>query len=339
MKKYTALFLALAMGLCSPAQADSAKKKVGVTIVKPTTFEERIKFPAGVFAKDDVVLGAEVPGRVTKIGVEEGDIVMKGDRIISIDSRTYEAALRAAEADAELAAKELERGKTLIKNAVISNNDFDALSARSKASQAALDVARINLEKAYMLAPFSGVVDRIMVEDGAFAGVGDPVIRLVNPEVFEVHCSIPEKDIPFIRKGAEVVLTHRALGVEKTGTIVFSAIAADMQSMTYPVKIRGANTEPRFFSGMIVDADFVRRSLENVIAVPLFCVMQDSGGTFVYLEHNGKSVRRNIVIGGVTREMALVAEGLEAGARLISVGQRSIEEGDEIIVAEEKSEK
>ena len=150
------------------------------------------------------------------------------------------------------------------------------------------------------------------------------------------RCAVPEKDIAFIKPGDRVVISHKALGISKEGAVVFAARAADMESLSFPVKIQGDNAEPMFLAGMIVEAGFVRRKLDNVVAVPLFCVMQDSGGTYVYLEKGGAAARSDVSVGGVNRGLALIASGLKPGDRLISTGQRALDEGDAVEVAGEE---
>ncbi len=145
---------------------------------------------------------SDIQGRITRIGVKEGDMVRKGDFLLQIDAAVYQAAVSRAEAllsssqsdliraraNQDQAKRALDRSNELQKSSPTlittesveqAQTAHDVAVANTKASQATVDQARAglqeardNLSKTRILAPISGRVTRLAVEEGEVAVPG-----------------------------------------------------------------------------------------------------------------------------------------------------------------------
>ena len=78
---------------------------------------------------------------------------------------------------------------------------------------------------------------------------------------------------------------------------------------------------------MIVQVGFTRRQLAQVIAIPLYALVDRDGGKVVYVERDGKAWRRPVKFGPVVGDLAVIAEGLAPQERLIVKGQHLVRDG------------
>lgn len=159
---------------------------VQVVNVAPEKIQIWKSFSGNVVAVDRADIRPQVSGRITEIKFEDGQTVEKGDILIVIDPRPYEAALNqakaslaAAKTQAELAEKELNRAKELIKTDAVSqrllderSHAFDRTKAAVQEAKAREEQAEINLDYAYVKAPISGKTSRAELTEGNLVQAG-----------------------------------------------------------------------------------------------------------------------------------------------------------------------
>src|SRR6266446_9599746 len=189
MSRWASLAAALLLASCGarPAPAPPPPK---VKVVQPVAREitEWDEFTARLDAVDSVVVRPLVSGYLQSIHFQDGAIVRKGDLLFLIDPRPYEAALRRAQADVELAKsrlalarKNFARAADLLKSHAISQEESDIresnvrqAEASVEEAQAAVDAARLDVEFTRVSAPIGGRVGRKLVTEGNLinGGVG-----------------------------------------------------------------------------------------------------------------------------------------------------------------------
>ena len=177
--------------------AQSAPQAMPVDVVEVAPEKIRIwkSFSGNVVAVDQAEIRPQVSGRIIEVRFEDGQYVQKGDVLIVIDPRPYQASLNqakatyeAAQTQAALAEKEYQRAKKLINSDAISQSTLDAREnnrkstiADAQGAKAALERAEIDLDYAFVKAPISGKVSRAEVTEGNLvqAGPGAPLLTSV----------------------------------------------------------------------------------------------------------------------------------------------------------------
>ena len=167
-------------------------------------FERRA--PAEVRALNDSTIAAEVSAVVLSVHADVGQAVKEGDLLLELDPVDYQLNLKQAEANlasskARLsqANAKLKKARTLGDNQYISadellerETDVMVFTAQIQAEEVAVSIARRNLEKCSLTAPFDGVVGKRLAQVGNFVRNGDPLIAVTQVDQFELDAEIPD---------------------------------------------------------------------------------------------------------------------------------------------------
>ena len=174
-------------------------------------FERRA--PAEVRALNDSTIAAEVSAVVLSVHADVGQAVKKGDLLLELDPVDYqlnfqqtEANLASSKARLSQAKAKLDRARTLGDSQYISadellerETDVMVFNAQIQANEVAVSIARRNLDKCSLTAPFDGVVGKRMAQVGNFVRNGDPLIAVTQIDRFELGSDIPDGQAEDIR--------------------------------------------------------------------------------------------------------------------------------------------
>ena len=191
--------------ICLPVASALGQIRVEVAPLADIVIAREHRVPAEVLPLNDSVLAAEVNAVVQKIGADVGARVVAGDVLILLEETDFELQLRAAEASLEAARARLaearakrDRAARLGDSQYISEDELltrETTVAVSEAdirnAEAQVAIARRNLEKCRILAPFDGVVQARPAQVGAYVTVGSPVLRIVQTDRPELAAEIP----------------------------------------------------------------------------------------------------------------------------------------------------
>ncbi|MDP2498861.1 MAG: efflux RND transporter periplasmic adaptor subunit [Candidatus Palauibacterales bacterium] len=308
--------------------------------VRPDTFVDRLHMTGTVEAERTVDLTAQESGRVRELPAEKGTRLEAGAPIAEIDARELRAQLEEARARAELAREQWERRRELYeeKNAI---SELDYLEARSQADQASARVERLEarLDDKTIEAPFTGVLDERPVEVGTTVSPGQSVATLVDLRPVKVSAGVPERYANDVSVGDSAAVTVPSLNDGTfRGELTYVGAAVGEDSRTLPVEIELPNVDGRLKPRMVADVSMVRRRWSGAISVPQDAVLRTSDGFAVYVieetEAGSVARRRAVQLGPRESDRVLVESGLEAGDRLVTVGQQQLADGDRVRLAE-----
>ncbi|WP_439633443.1 efflux RND transporter periplasmic adaptor subunit [Glycocaulis sp.] len=209
-----------------PAQADLAFAEAAPATVETLVVnylpsaEIEARFPGLVAARRESALAFSTGGRLEIIHVNVGDRVAAGDVLAQLDTRTLEAQLAAARADASAAAAQsalarttLTRQERLVEQGHVSAQRLDeagatarAAEAQASAANAAARALEVQLELARLEAPFDGVITRRNADEGAVMGGGAPLFHLVEDGVLEFRLGVPVSDAARLVPGNDYML-------------------------------------------------------------------------------------------------------------------------------------
>jgi RND family efflux transporter MFP subunit len=290
-----------------------------------------------------LAVGVRVPGRIDRYFVEEGQTVRRGDPLVRLDARDYEAAVTSAEARAtlaranvKLAAAELARGATLRQSGVISEQEFDVLEnkaavARASVAQADADLAqaRVNLEYTLLTAPVDGVVLAKLKEvgeiavPGGFAGSGD-LVRLANLDEMRAEVDVNEADLGRVQLGQQATVTpdahpDRAYPAE----VVKLYPQVDRQKGTLKVEVRITKPDALLLPDMSARLTFLAAPQAGdggpVVLVPSGAVRRDErGDSVVWVVDDGRARPVRVETGGSIGERVRVTSGLAGGETVVA---------------------
>ena len=278
-------------------------------------------------------------GTVTKVYVEEGQYVKKGQLIAEMDPTQCENTYQAAKATLDQALDAQERMEVLHKAQSIPDIDWVNVLTKVRTAQSALDIANKALMDCRLTAPCSGIVGKKLMESGMTAVPSQPVCTILDITRVKVKVSVPEKEIalfhPDMCKGKGVTITASALGDKTfTSTQFVRSVQGDAMTHTYDVRFSLPNPESELLPGMVVNVsmDIDETEFENkTITVPTRSVQQGADGKhFVWVAEDGKAHHKEVTVGSTYGDRITICEGLAVGDKVIIEGYQKVSEGSEI---------
>ncbi len=337
--------------------------QVGVVPVRVGKISHTVWVTGEVHALYAVDVTAEVTGRLEHLRlpdgtlIEEGANVHKGDAVAVIEHDRYETAVRTAEAAVTVAMAAFERAKVnlgdarrekdrwtrLVADGAGTQQQLDKVvtaferaqaelelaQAQIKQAEAALAQAKVNFDKATIEAPFSGVVSRKYVDEGAFVGPTTPLFRLVDIHEVEITGGVADRHYPKIKIGktrAEVEVD--AYPQEKFfGFISRLRPELDRVTRTVAVTIRVPNHDGRLKPGMYARIKLTLDEHNKVPIVPDEALLAFEDGTRVYVVNGGEARLRKVRIGLEEGHWNEVLDGLQAGELVVVRGKEMLRDG------------
>ncbi|AMO21727.1 MdtA/MuxA family multidrug efflux RND transporter periplasmic adaptor subunit [Ramlibacter solisilvae] len=332
--------------------------------VPPTTVgvatAERADIPIVVEALGTVVPQAmvrvrpQVSGVLQQVLFKEGQMVRKGEVLAVIDPRQFDMALQQATGqrmkdEAQLAAARvtLERYRTLLRQDSIARQDVDTQEAQVKQLEAALVVdkanegtARLNLEYTRITAPVAGRAGLRTVDAGNLVTPSDAngVALITQLSPIDVEFAIPQDLAPEIMNSAGKPMEAKALDRTRANVLDTGAFASldnqvDTQTGTVRAKARFDNRRGQLFPSQFVNVQLNVRTIRDAVVVPVAAVRRGSGGDFVFVLKEDRTVAiRPVKTGQATVDRMQIANGLQLGERVITEGADRLRDGSRVIL-------
>jgi RND family efflux transporter MFP subunit len=337
------------LGACSdPAGAQGGPQGPAPVSVAPATqrtLSDSEEFSGRLEATDYVELRPRVGGVIDKVHFTDGALVSKGQLLFSIDPRPFaaevarlESQLAAARSRSELAGSELARAQKLLDAKAVSKQEFDQLASGSrtseadiKAAEAALRVARLNLDFTSVRAPIAGRASRASVTAGNL--VSDQVVLTSIAGVSRVYAYFDGSEQTFLRvkaAGEKAPAVRMGLANETghphAGKVDF--IDNKLNAQTGAIRMRASfdNAKGQFVPGLAVRLVMSTSAPYSAVMVPERAIGTDQSKKFVVVVGaNGQPQFRDVQLGALQDGMRVVSGGkLQAGENVVVDGLQRI---------------
>ncbi len=289
---------------------------------------------SGVTAPDkQTVLAARSGGVIATLNIEKGQIIQADTVVMTLEGPELTAAVTNAETllaqtlrNANVTEKLYANGNTS-ESQLIANRSAVA-SARAGLSQAIAAADRLKLQ-----VPFTGFVDNVMVERGAWLTAGTPVASILSLDPIVVTADINEIDIGYLKVG-DKALVRLVNGKKLEGTVRFVALDASDRTRTFRVEVALPNPDRAIPSGMTAEVSLYAAPVRSVMVPRSIITLSDAGdlGLRVVNAQNIASFASVELIDDTPT--GLVLAGVPEGARIIVSGQDLVKDGDEVLVQE-----
>jgi multidrug efflux system membrane fusion protein len=339
----------LASGCAKQQAAPQPRPAIPVVVGTVTQKAMPVEVTAvgNVEAYSTVSIKAQVPGQLLDVHFTEGDFVRKGQLLLTLDQRPYEAAL--AQAKASLARDkatavnnrlQAQRYSKLFEEGIVPASQVESFTSAADASdavlnadEAAIKTAELNLEYSNIYSPLDGRTGALMLKPGNLVKVADVpivVINQVNP--IYVNFAVPQQFWPDIKKYmAQGTLRVKATVPKDTespevGTVAFVDNAVDPTTGTIHLRATFTNSQNRLWPGLYVNIVLTLSEQRDAIVVPAQAVLEGDKGSFVYVVRSDKKVEPRMIIPVRTIDGETVIEkGLQPGETIVTDGQTRLE--------------
>lgn len=326
------------------AEHDTTVKKnlPTVTVMKldPVRFEHFVEVHGSVRADKSSELYT-MGGRVRRILVSEGDHVREGQLLIDLDNDAIARQLDAAEAGAKLAKDVFEKQGKLWEQKI--GSEMQYLQAKSQNDQAQAQVAalREQVRLSNVTAPFSGVVDDIMVSVGDMTSPMAPVARVVDPTGATLEADVPESYLQRVKNGDPVLVVFPSTNDSLRATLANVSRYINPANRTFKVSVRvpaGSNAVRPNLLSVVHVRDLVQ---DSALVVPGRTIQEDVNGknyVFALEDKGGKRKTKKVMVERVMdykkTTMIRPTDGTNlAGTTIVDEGAKSVGDGQEVKVA------
>lgn len=342
-----------ACGQAGPAGGEMPPPEVAVVEVTRGNVPTPLEYTGRAAGSRDVEIRARVSGILLERHYEEGSAVRKGDLLFRIDPEQYRAAAAQARAEAGVAQARLEEARRqrdrilpLFEQNAASQRQRDEVVSLFEVAQANLEAARarqrtaeLDLGYTEVRAPIGGLTSREVRSEGSLVTAGTEsslLTRVVQTDPIYVEFSVPDSEAARVRAATargEGELDVQLLADDGESPVSGGKLAfvdTSVESGSGTVRARAVFANPQ---GAIVPGQFVRVrvngvAVENATTVPRRAVMSSTQGNFVWVVGAGEAVAlRPVRLAGEEGDRALLAEGVEAGERVIVDGVLKVQPG------------
>ncbi|QCG94276.1 efflux RND transporter periplasmic adaptor subunit [Azospirillum sp. TSA2s] len=341
--------------------------EVSVLTIEPQRLTVTTELPGRTAAYRIAEIRPQVSGIVLKRLFREGSDVKAGDQLYQIDPATYEASLASAQADVQKAEANLQAARNkasrygdLVKNSVVSKQDFDDVQASLKqneaqvaAAKAAYNLASINLNYTKVFAPISGRIGKSAVTEGALVTANQATALATIQQFDPIYVDVTQTASQLMKLREDMAtgrirpaepgkipvtlfLNSNASGDDTAypakGELQFSDVTVDAGTSSVQLRAVFPNPNKDLLPGLFVRARVEQGVAENAITVPQAAVARGPDGSArVWVvgadnKVNPRTIKTERAVGNVW----LVSDGLVVGERVVVEGLQKVKPGAEV---------
>ena len=302
--------------------------------IKEQVFTSYIEAQANLKTRKNILVLPEFQGTLEKIYVDEGQNVSKGKLLAEINDSGLKEQLDQLIIQRDFAKENYERIQRLWENNIGSEIQFLKSKSDFESIQKGVDQMRDMLSKTKIYAPFTGVVDEIIANQGSnlIPGVTN-ILRLVNLDDVYAEAFVSEKYISSISNGTEALVKIPLLNKEIQSEVTQTGNFIDPNNRTFRIEIPVDNNDRRIKQNLDAKILINTYKKDNAVVVPLRIIREDAEGkNYIYVmdedKKDGVYVTRKAVIkiGNKSNTDAEVIEGLNFGEIIVLEGANLVED-------------
>jgi len=345
-----------AAAAAAKAKAAAANRSVPITTATVTTG------PIGVYINAlgtvtsvyTASITTRVDGQIVSVNYTEGQMVHKGDVLVQIDPRPYQAALTQAEGtlahDEALLAEariDLDRYQLAFNRNAIAKQQLDDQTQTAKQyegsvknDQGTVANAATNLDYATIKAPIDGRVGLRLVDPGNIvtAAGNTPLVVITQLQPITVIFSVAEDYLPQIQKQLHQAhkMTVDAFDRNQqsklaSGTLLTLDNQIDTTTGTVKLKAIFANSDVALFPNQFVNARLLVDTQQNATLVPTAAIQRNPQGAFVYVVKSNQAAMQAVTIGTTDGGVAAV-QGVNPGDLIAVTGFDKLQDGAKVSI-------
>ncbi len=266
------------------------------------------------------------PARISKINVEIGDNVRRGQVLVEMDETT----LSQQEMQLKNLETEFNRIDQLYKVGGVSKSEWDNVNLQLEVARKSFQTLKENTR---LQSPIDGVVTARNYDNGdLYGGQAILVVQKITP--VKITINVSEQYYSKVEKGDEVSIELDAYpGETFTGKVSLIYPTVDAMTHTFPVEINVANADQKLRPGMFARATLNLGTLNHVVVPDLAIEKRSgSGDRFVYVYNNGKVSYTKVELGQRLGDRYELISGVPSGAQVVITGQAKLSDGKEVEV-------
>ena len=368
MNKYTLLLLILILSSCDSNTLDSKKDKldklnnslldirleiknleeeielldsgfnkknyVYISTISPDVnkFFHKVQLRGTVFSRSNVLLNPEMIGRLKRIYVKEGDSVIKGQILAEINSDVLNNSILEIKTNLELFKVIYERQKNLWENNIGSEIEYLKSKSNYDVFLKRFETNKIQLLKYKIVSPFSGMIDKVFLNEGEMSSPATPIFRIFSGEDSYLNIDASEAYIGKfnIKDNVDIVIPNLDTKVESKILSIGQVI--DVQNRSFSIEINIPESLQELVKpNQVMVVEMVDYSNPNAILIPSNVIYSDDTGEYVFgtkeFDRTIIAKKISVIVGKSYNYKSEILEGLDGSEIIIDKGSTEVIEG------------
>jgi len=357
------LFITTLIVGCSNSVETNAieRKEIQVVEAKQGEITGEISLTGILAPSNSVNVCPELTGKVTKVLVQKGDFVKKGQPLIKLDDEDLKIKYRKALANLEKTRdsvtrakinydstkKDFERIKTLYEEGAISKQKYEnyltqlelakityesAESSGLDAAEASIESIKLQLSKTTIKSPINGVVVSVNVENGEMVSPGRPIVTVTSVDSIIFKSNVIEKYLNYLEVGQKAVVYSESVpGKTFEGKLSFISPVSTTTGQQFPIEITIVNSKGELKGGMTGCAK-LRIKSSNSIVVPRDAILEREGLYYIFKVIDNKAIKKKVKLGIENEKYVSILEGVNEGDKIMIENVDKVIEGETVAI-------
>jgi len=271
-------------------------------------------------------------GPIQNCRVREGNLVKRGERVLTIGRSGAAAAQVTAMAESVKEQEaELNRTKILVQSGAIPGSQLDTAKAKYEGARALMAKARESAGDYSVAAPWDGMVSKVLVKDGDFVAPRAPLVEMYDPNSLVIRLAVPEAQSTLVLKGMPVKVQMDAYPgktFEGKISLVYPDLDTRMRTRTAEVKL---DYPVALIPGMFARLQVGLETATDAVVVPGDAVLvMPNGEKVAFIIKDGKAQRRVVQTGLEAGGQVQIISGIQPGEAVVTAGNEKLKDGMEV---------
>jgi RND family efflux transporter MFP subunit len=305
-----------------------------VDVTKPSfhTFENSFEFLGTFDPIRQNMIGSDGAGKIVRLNFQEGDRVSAGQLLAKLDDEMLNIQLENAEINVEGQKNDDTRNSNLAKENVVSGVQQEKTKLALKSAETQVKQIKKQIKNTSIIAPFSGVVTKKMIDLGSVVGPGTPALELTDISSLKLNISVPERDILKFKVGQQVTVNADVYANKPfSGKVSNISVKADA-SHNFKVEVLLQNTSANpLMAGMYGSVVLQNSKIVNALSIPRKALLGSSKAPQVFVVKDGKAKIVSFTAGTSDGEFIEVIDGLTKNDIIVIKGQINIQNNSNVI--------
>ena len=312
--------------------------------------ENALDLFGSIEALSKVSVSSKLPGKVSRVAVENGQWVVAGETLVVLEDLDYRTLLITSQETlhkAQLRLSDLQTDYALYQKlsagGAMSEHDVEKAKLAVEvaqtdlnSAQAGVDNAQQSINNTVVTAPLTGVVTYRSVNLGQMVSPGVPLLTIQDISSVYATVNVKQADLPQVKEGMAVqVMPSEDEKRVLPGIVSLISPVANQAARVFEARVKIVNEDNLLKPGMFVKTRITLGTPVDVLAIPVYILSGKEDAYYIYVTEGNRARQRPVVIGETIGELIEIKTGLKSGEKVIVSNINKLKDQDQIAVVGE----